>query len=161
MSSAKADVNYMLMAIAQIIDEGGILLLCDEDLNVLSHPMVLDAFLLSKINREKDPPDFWMAWRPTGITAEFDSGAFTVEDPEFAYIVDFKLEDDRILFTRQNESKKKDIIVITPLTEEYREEWEQWNRFKKANRDIFEDIEMSLAEMLREKEIEALQQIGD
>ncbi len=155
MSSAKADVNFMLMAIAQIIDEGGILLECDLDLNVLSHPVVLDAFLLSKINRENDPPDFWMAWRPIGITARFESGAFTVEDPEFAYIVDFKLEDDRILFTRLNEDGKKDIIVVTPLTDEYREDWEQWNRFKKAKRDIFEDIEMSLAEMLRERELES------
>ena len=155
MTIKKRDIDDMLMAIVQIIEEGGILSVCDMNLNVLSHPVVLDGLSLSKINREKDPPDFWMAWRPMGITAKFESGAFNVEEAVYAHIIDFKLEEDQICFTRKKENDETDMIVVTPLTEEYRGEWEEWSRFKMSNRDVFEDIEMSLAHILNEKEAEA------
>lgn len=152
MESKETRVGDMLMYFSQLIDEGGLLQVCDIDLNVVSHPVVVDELMLSKIQQTADGVDFWMAWRPIGLTAQFESGAFNVEEACFAHITDFSLDDEKICFTRIDDEGKNDILCILPLTEEYREEWEEWNRFKLDNRDHFDELQMYMMHFLKQKE---------
>jgi hypothetical protein len=143
-------IDEMLMAIAHLIEEGGLLQICDLDGNALSLPLVIDELVLSKINRDGDRPNFRMGWRSIGLTARFESGEFNVEEPEFSQIVDFLMDDERLFFIRQKDKTHKDMVCLAPLTEEYRGEWEDWNHFKKKHRDHFADIDLFMAQLLSE-----------
>jgi hypothetical protein len=37
---------------------------------------------------------------------------------------------------------------MLPLDEEHRAEWEEWNSFKMKNRDVFEDLDIQMLNIL-------------
>ncbi|MCE1245497.1 MAG: hypothetical protein LWY06_02510 [Firmicutes bacterium] len=143
-------VDDMLMAIAHFIEEGGLLQVCDINGNAVALPVILDELVLSKINRDGDKPTFRMGWRSIGLTARFESGEFNVEEPEFSKIIDFSMDDERLYFIRQKDAETRDMVCLSPLTEEYRGEWEDWNQFKKKHRDHFADIDLFMAQLMSE-----------
>lgn len=155
MESKRESINSLLMEISELIERGGIIQICDINMNSLSLPQMIDELMLSNIKQDKETLCFWMAWRPVGMTAQFDSGAFNVEEAEYALIIDFKIEGESIKFIREHADKSRDVLLISPLTDEYLDEWQAWNRFKKRNRDHFEDLQISMVQILKEKEKEA------
>lgn len=136
------EVENVIAQSVKLLEGGVMAVKCDVEMNTLTHPVVVDNLVISNVKENDEGFTFWLSWRPIGITERFESGAFSVEEPEFLKIVDFESEKDRLKFYYQNPDGEKRVLCLIPLMEEYQQEWEEWNQFKLENRDFFADLDL-------------------
>lgn len=149
MTPGFSQIDDLIGGVSELIDQGAMAVPCDSEMNALSHPVVVDNLLIGNL-RGGTPGrvNIVLGWRAIGVTEEFESGAFNVEEPEFLRINSFSLQPDRILFYHDLLEDNRSILAMLPLDEEHRAEWEEWNSFKMKNRDVFEDLDIQMLNIL-------------
>lgn len=138
----------LIERVAEFIEQGAMAIFCDEQMNALTNPVIVDNLVIGNFQKTDDGFTFALGWRPMGISREFESGVFNVEDPEFLQIDRYEAVEDKLIFHHNPMEDERSVLYLLPIDDEHRPPWEEWNDFKLKNRDLFGDLDMEMADLL-------------